>query len=169
MRPQVVTRRAICTSQKPIGPNAIWTTTLMKQSTVKSKLKRFWSPTLNDLARAHRPRRPFLRIAICRLPKFVPSHLGVHPSSLPSHTLIGLRSKRYLDYHTHKTVHSEAVNQNSKSVGLWSPTLNDLAGAHCPGIHFYASLFAGCPSTSPAILEFTRRGISSLPEILARH
>ena len=92
------------TTQKLIGPNAIWTT---KQSTVKSKLKRFWSPTLNDLARA------ILRIAICRLPKFVLSHLGGHPSSYMQLAQPDTdRSKRNLDYQTHKTVHCEARNQN---------------------------------------------------------
>ena len=120
------------------------------------------------------PRHPCLRIAICSLSKFVPSHVGVHPSSYiqlaqdTSQTLIYM-SKRNLDYQTHKTVHCEALNQNSKLFGLCSSTLNDLARAHRPGIHVYASLFAPCPSSSPAMLEFTRRAISSLLKILARH
>ena len=70
------------TSQKLIGPNAIWTTTLVKQSTVKLSIK-----IQNVLVFGHQrlmiwpeeiAQASILRIAICSLPE---CHLGVHPSS----------------------------------------------------------------------------------------
>ena len=74
------------TSQTLISPNAIWTTTVKKNSPLwssKSKFKNFLSLVNNAQwsSLSTSPRHPFLRIAVCSFPKFDPSYFGVHPLS----------------------------------------------------------------------------------------